>query len=129
MIFCLVSTLRCNRRYNKKCDITPSSTDRLLVYPILEHNKQPIEVTCYIRKLLWQRFLNVSAEMTSSFKDVTNNDVTARCRKPKHTKEENSKSKKDTKGYFYDNAENCEPNIYSYFARLSEKCARDNPER
>ena len=63
--------------------------------------------------------------MASSFKDVTNKDVTACFRKPKHPKEENSKSKKDMKGYFYDNAENCEPNIYSYFARLSEKtCTR-----
>ena len=65
--------------------------------------------------------------MASSFKDVTNKDVTARCRKPKLTKEENSKSKTDTKGYFYDNAENCKPNIYSYFARLSEKmCTRQS---
>ena len=65
--------------------------------------------------------------MASSFKDVTNKDVTARCRKPKHTKEENSKSKKDTNGYFNDNTENCEPKIYSYFARLSEKmCTRQS---
>ena len=78
-------------------------------------------------KITMATLLNVSAEMASSFKDVTNKDVTACCRKPKHPKEENSKSKKDRKGYFYDNAENCEPNITSYFARLSEKtCTRQS---
>ena len=40
---------------------------------------------------------------------------------------ENSKSKKDKNGYFNDNVENCEPKIYSYFARLSEKmCTRQS---
>ena len=68
--------------------------------------------------------------MASSFKDVTNKDVTARCRKPKHTKEENSKSKKDRKGYFYDTMPKTVNLTYTAILRgCRKKRARDNPER